>query len=95
MVLVEDMQEKHYYLVNGIRRKLVAIKPNHLWFEGIRTSLLKPGEILSGYESPEIIPKTENPDYEEVFSRGGKRKSRRNQRSKKTRKNHRKTNRRR
>jgi hypothetical protein len=94
MVAVEEMKEKHYYLVNGIRRKLVAIKPHDLWFEGIQTSLLEPGKTLSNYEPPEIIPKTAKLEYAEVFL-GGKRKSRRNQRSRKTRKNHRKTNRRR
>ena len=94
MVAVTDMKKNHYYIVNGIPTKLVDIKPNHLWFEGKRTSLLKPGEMLSNYEPPQEILKTDQSDYDEV-SRGGKRKSRRNQRSRKTRKNHRKTNRRR
>jgi hypothetical protein len=95
LVKVRDMEIGKKYLVEGIARKLInkELTPGttrnkqepqiDLYFKGLRF-----------FEGQLKITKYWDEEYEEVSS-GGKRKSRRNQRSKKSRKNHRKTNRRR
>ena len=100
LVKVRDMEIGKKYLVNGVARELknkVLVSSNSRggmgsWYDEPTFDLYFKG--LTFFEGQLKITKDWDHTYQEASS-GGKRKSRRNQRSKKSRKNHRKTNRRR